>query len=138
MSATTLSGLRAASASLAAPRVGARRPPRARVAPRHHRRGAATIRAIDTPSASASSPGGGVTAFAISRADFESQIGPLSALQAEQYLADPRKLLADFYRPGDSGGPGGTETVRYAPPITPYAQPPTGLSLAPQKSFLPV
>ena len=44
MSATTLSGLRAASASLAAPRVGAS--PRARVAPRHHRRGAATIRAM--------------------------------------------------------------------------------------------
>ena len=49
-----------------------------------------------------------MTAYTISRADFEAQIGPLNVLQAAQYLADPRKLLADFYQRGDSIGPGGT------------------------------
>merc|ERR1719201_1804644 len=32
----------------------------------------------------------------------------MSQLKAEAYLADPRKLIADFYTPGDSTGPGGS------------------------------
>jgi hypothetical protein len=49
-----------------------------------------------------------VTCFALSRTDFEEKLGPLSQLKAEQYLADPRKLLHQFYCPGDTRGPAGT------------------------------
>ena len=38
----------------------------------------------------------------------ESKLGPMKQLKAEAYLADPRKLIADFYMPGDHTGPGGT------------------------------
>ena len=42
-----------------------------------------------------------------SRADFEEKLGPMSELKAQAYLADPRKLVADFYKPGDNRGPPG-------------------------------
>lgn len=45
--------------------------------------------------------------YKLSRHDFEEKLGPLSQLTAEQYLADPRKLLADFYGRGDVRGPSG-------------------------------
>jgi hypothetical protein len=46
--------------------------------------------------------------FSLSRAKFEKLLGPLSQLKAEAYLADPRKLIADFYNKGDDRGPAGT------------------------------
>eukprot|EP00930_Biecheleria_cincta_P058005 TRINITY_DN43871_c0_g1_i1.p1 TRINITY_DN43871_c0_g1~~TRINITY_DN43871_c0_g1_i1.p1 ORF type:complete len:833 (+),score=140.44 TRINITY_DN43871_c0_g1_i1:260-2500(+) len=58
---------------------------------------AATIKAL-TP----------VEVLVLSRYDFERAVGSLKELRAEQYLADPRKLLADFYSPGDSRGPKGS------------------------------
>ena len=48
---------------------------------------------------------GPVTCFKLSRHDFEHNLGPLSQLHAEAYLADPRKMIADFYAPGTSIGP---------------------------------
>ena len=45
----------------------------------------------------------------LSREDFESRLGPMSQLQAEAYLSDPRRLLADFYSPGDASGHGERE-----------------------------
>lgn len=51
---------------------------------------------------------GDVCVWALSRADFEEKLGPLSQLKAEQYLADPRKLISDFYQRGDVRGPAGT------------------------------
>ena len=49
-----------------------------------------------------------VRVWTLSRAAFESKLGPLNQLHAEQYLTDPRRLIADFYRSGDSKGPAGT------------------------------
>jgi len=49
-----------------------------------------------------------VEAMRITRGSFERMLGPLSMLQRSQYLNDPRKLIADFYRPGDYRGPRGT------------------------------
>lgn len=46
--------------------------------------------------------------FVLRRNDLERLLGPLSQLRAEQYLADPRKLIADFYSPGDTRGPKGS------------------------------
>lgn len=51
---------------------------------------------------------GDVILFEISQSDFESKLGHMSQLRAEQYLADPRKLITDFYAPGDKRGPSGT------------------------------
>merc|ERR1719399_36982 len=48
-----------------------------------------------------------VVVWMLSREDFESRLGSMKQLQAEAYLSDPRKLLADFYAPGDSTGPFG-------------------------------
>eukprot|EP00931_Biecheleriopsis_adriatica_P107788 TRINITY_DN82112_c0_g1_i1.p1 TRINITY_DN82112_c0_g1~~TRINITY_DN82112_c0_g1_i1.p1 ORF type:complete len:810 (+),score=138.35 TRINITY_DN82112_c0_g1_i1:86-2515(+) len=48
-----------------------------------------------------------VDVYCISCYDFEMKLGPLSQLKAEQYLADPRKLISDFYRRGDKRGPRG-------------------------------
>lgn len=45
--------------------------------------------------------------FSLSRQDLEDAVGTISMLQQEQYLADPRKQLADFYSAGDHRGPGG-------------------------------
>ena len=55
---------------------------------------------------------GDVDAYSLSRADFEAQLGALSLLQEQQRLADPRTLLSDFYRTGDSRGPAGTLAQR--------------------------
>ena len=49
----------------------------------------------------------GTEAYEISKADFEARLGQLEQLQAEQYAADPRKLLSDFYQAGDGTGPAG-------------------------------
>ena len=51
---------------------------------------------------------GDVSIWALSRTDFENKLGPLSQLKAEQYLADPRKLISDYYQNGDTRGPAGT------------------------------
>merc|ERR1719487_560698 len=42
----------------------------------------------------------------MSREDFEKNLGPMSQLKAQAYLADPRKCIADFFTPGDHTGPG--------------------------------
>ncbi len=47
------------------------------------------------------------TCYLLGRHAFEERLGPLSQLKAEQYLAHPCKLLADFYRRGDARGPRG-------------------------------
>mmetsp|Transcript_76795 Transcript_76795/g.235024 ORF Transcript_76795/g.235024 Transcript_76795/m.235024 type:complete len:764 (-) Transcript_76795:368-2659(-) len=44
----------------------------------------------------------------LTRAQFERLFGGMADLQAQQYLTDPRKLIADFYANGDSRGPAGT------------------------------
>ncbi len=62
----------------------------------------------DAPRGATISAAGHVSVYEISRTAFEERLGSLSQLQAEQYLADPRKLIADFYRPGGSRGPRGT------------------------------
>ena len=49
-----------------------------------------------------------VAAYTLSRADFEARLGPLIELQKKQMMADPRKLISDFYQAGDSRGPAGT------------------------------
>jgi len=43
----------------------------------------------------------------LSREEFEKRLGPLSELKAEAYKSDPRKLISDFYRQGDTWGPKG-------------------------------
>ena len=48
--------------------------------------------------------------YAISKADFESRLGRFPKLQAEQFAADPRKLLSDFFKAGDTTGPRGMHT----------------------------
>jgi len=49
-----------------------------------------------------------VNALVLSRQNFEKELGSLSALRADQYLADPRKLISDFYLKGDHRGSAGT------------------------------
>jgi CRP-like cAMP-binding protein len=49
-----------------------------------------------------------VEVFSLSRSDFEAKLGSLSKLQQAQFELDPRKLLSDFFRPGDTNGPGGS------------------------------
>lgn len=44
----------------------------------------------------------------LARAQFERLFGPMKDLQAQQYLTDPRKLIADFYSCSDSRGPLGS------------------------------
>lgn len=41
------------------------------------------------------------------RRKFERMLGPLDLLQKQNYLLDPRKSIADFYRDGDLRGPRG-------------------------------
>lgn len=48
-----------------------------------------------------------VKVYCLSSKEFESKLGPLSQLHAEAYLADPRKLISDFFQPGDIRGPNG-------------------------------
>mmetsp|Transcript_44833 Transcript_44833/g.104700 ORF Transcript_44833/g.104700 Transcript_44833/m.104700 type:complete len:828 (-) Transcript_44833:166-2649(-) len=57
----------------------------------------ATVRAVGT-----------VKVLQVSREDFEKKLGPLIELKAQAYKSDPRKLISDFYQPGDSRGPGGS------------------------------
>merc|ERR1719201_1658745 len=40
----------------------------------------------------------------LGRKQFERSLGPLSILQNTQYLTDPRKLIGEFYKPGDTRG----------------------------------
>lgn len=49
-----------------------------------------------------------VETMSIDRRSFERLLGPLRLLQEKQYLSDPRKLIADFYRTGDERGPRGS------------------------------
>jgi len=51
-----------------------------------------------------------VQALVMSRGKFERLLGPLAQLQEDQYLTDPRKLIADFYQEGDANGPAGSMT----------------------------
>jgi len=48
-----------------------------------------------------------VTVFALSRSEFDEQLGDFSKLKAAQYITDPRKIVADFYSRGDTRGPAG-------------------------------
>jgi len=49
-----------------------------------------------------------VDLYFLSRVQFEERLGQLKDLQEEQYAADPRKLISDFYQKGDHRGPAGT------------------------------
>eukprot|EP00930_Biecheleria_cincta_P095959 TRINITY_DN87843_c0_g1_i1.p1 TRINITY_DN87843_c0_g1~~TRINITY_DN87843_c0_g1_i1.p1 ORF type:complete len:798 (+),score=141.58 TRINITY_DN87843_c0_g1_i1:70-2463(+) len=49
-----------------------------------------------------------VDVLAVTRDQFERLFGPMADLQQQQYLTDPRKLIADFYSQGDSRGPAGS------------------------------
>lgn len=49
-----------------------------------------------------------VEVLSLCRERFERMLGPLSLLQQNSYLFDPRKLIADFYRPGTEYGPRGS------------------------------
>lgn len=42
------------------------------------------------------------------RSKFERMLGPIDDLHQLHYLSDPRKSIADFYRPGDHRGPRGS------------------------------
>jgi len=44
----------------------------------------------------------------LSKRQFERLHGPMGLLQQQQYLTDPRKLIGDFYCPGDTRGAAGT------------------------------
>lgn len=43
----------------------------------------------------------------LSRGKFERLLGSMKNLHEQQYLSDPRSLIADFYAPGDTRGPAG-------------------------------
>jgi hypothetical protein len=47
----------------------------------------------------------------VRRDAFEKKLGPLKQLKAEQYITDPRHLIATFYGKGDENGPAGTLTA---------------------------
>eukprot|EP00439_Symbiodinium_sp_Y106_P064366 s203_g10.t1 len=49
-----------------------------------------------------------VEVLVLSRGKFERLLGSMNDLQQQQYLTDPRKLIADFYQAGDSRGPRGS------------------------------
>eukprot|EP00931_Biecheleriopsis_adriatica_P123613 TRINITY_DN9866_c0_g1_i4.p1 TRINITY_DN9866_c0_g1~~TRINITY_DN9866_c0_g1_i4.p1 ORF type:complete len:744 (-),score=157.52 TRINITY_DN9866_c0_g1_i4:31-2262(-) len=49
-----------------------------------------------------------VTVLCLTRKQFERQLGPMTELHQQQYLTDPRKLIADFYEVGDGRGPSGS------------------------------
>jgi len=65
----------------------------------------------------------------LSRRRFERMLGPLSLLRERSYLNDPRKIIADYYQPGDQRGPwgalmqtlpvGATRSFETAPVFTP-------------------
>ena len=56
--------------------------------------------------------GEGVRVWALSREAFEAKLGCLSQLKAEQYITDPRTLIATFYGKGDGAGSAGTLGAR--------------------------
>lgn len=47
-------------------------------------------------------------ALTLTRGKFERLLGQLDQLQENQYLTDPRKIIADFYQSGDFNGPAGS------------------------------
>lgn len=49
-----------------------------------------------------------VEVWALTRHQFERLLGPMAQLRQQQYLSDPRKLIADFYSPSDTRGPRGS------------------------------
>jgi CRP-like cAMP-binding protein len=53
------------------------------------------------------------TCMVLSRKQLERVVGPMAQLQQVQYLSDPRRLIADFFREGDSRGPMGTLDLFY-------------------------
>jgi len=48
-----------------------------------------------------------VEVLCLKRSKFERMLGPLHMLQHRNYLSDPRKSIADFYKVGDRRGPRG-------------------------------
>ena len=64
-----------------------------------------------------------VVAYAVSKVQFEERLGKLQEMQKAQFEADPRKLLADFFQPGDASGPLGLMLANgSAPPSQPTTQ----------------
>lgn len=55
-------------------------------------------------------------ALCLSRGQFERLLGPMAQLHQQQYLTDPRKLIADFYGQSDVRGPLGTLKLLDAEP----------------------
>jgi len=49
-----------------------------------------------------------VEVLCLKRSKFERLLGPLDMLRERNYLSDPRKKIADFYRVGDRSGPLGS------------------------------
>jgi len=49
-----------------------------------------------------------VEVLCLKRSRFERMLGPLEMLQQTNYLSDPRKKMADFYKVGDQNGPLGS------------------------------
>eukprot|EP00930_Biecheleria_cincta_P105089 TRINITY_DN9763_c0_g1_i1.p1 TRINITY_DN9763_c0_g1~~TRINITY_DN9763_c0_g1_i1.p1 ORF type:complete len:750 (+),score=135.52 TRINITY_DN9763_c0_g1_i1:154-2403(+) len=49
-----------------------------------------------------------VELLVLTRKQFERLLGPMTDLHQQQYLTDPRKLIADFYEGGDARGPVGS------------------------------
>lgn len=45
-----------------------------------------------------------VEVLCLNRASFERLLGPLSLLQRQNYMTDPRKCISDFYKSGDKRG----------------------------------
>jgi len=56
-----------------------------------------------------------VEVLCLSRAKFDRLLGSFGMLQQSLYNTDPRKEIADFYRPGDSMGPAGVHRESGAP-----------------------
>lgn len=55
---------------------------------------------------------GAVTAYCLTRSEFERTVGPVDRLQPQKYHSDPRQLIHLFYQPGDSRGPAGSLIAR--------------------------
>lgn len=63
------------------------------------------------------------TVLCLSRSQFERLLGPINQLHAQQYLTDPRKLIADFYGPSDGRGPAGTlRLAKVEPDVKKYGE----------------
>jgi len=57
-----------------------------------------------------------VEVLCLTRNQFERILGPMTDLHQQQYLTDPRKLIADFYEAGDGRGPRGSLLARELDP----------------------